>query len=70
MIKDYESFITQLLETQNKLLRENNIEAQKIVKVIKNLIEFIDSYQKLNDEEKRRVYNIVLGAMMVNIPQK
>lgn len=68
MIKDYESFITQLLETQNKLLRENNIEAQKIVKVIKNLIEFIDSYQKLNGEEKRRVYNIVLGAMMVNIP--
>lgn len=70
MIKDYESLITQLLETQNKLLRENNIEAQKIVKVIKNLIEFIDSYQKLNDEEQRRVYNIVLGAMMVNIPQK
>lgn len=70
MIKDYENFVTQLLETQNKLLRENNIETQKIVKVIKNLIEFIDSYQKLNDEEKRRVYNIVLGAMMVNIPQK
>ncbi len=65
---DYNKFKIQLLQIQEQL--KSNTDNQKTLKAVKDLIEFVDSLQKLSAEEQNKLFWALASAMAASRVQK
>lgn len=65
---DYNKFKIQLLQIQEQL--KSNTDNQKTLKAVKDLIEFVDSLQKLSAEEQNKLFWALASAMAASRIQK
>lgn len=65
---DYNKFKIQLLQIQEQL--KSNTDNQKMLKAVKDLIEFVDSLQKLSAEEQNKLFWALASAMAASRIQK
>lgn len=65
---DYNKFKIQLLQIQEQL--KSNTDNQKMLKAVKDLIEFVDSLQELSAEEQNKLFWALASAMAASRIQK
>lgn len=65
---DYNKFKIQLLQIQEQL--KSNTDNQKMLKAVKDLIEFVDSLQELSAEEQNKLFWALASAMAASRVQK
>lgn len=65
---DYNKFKIQLLQIQEQL--KSNTDNQKMLKAVKDLIEFVDSLQELSAEEQNKLFWALASVMAASRIQK
>ena len=65
---DYNKFKIHLLQIQEQL--KSNTDNQKMLNAVKDLIEFVDSLQKLSAEEQNKLFWALASAMAASRIQK
>lgn len=67
---DYNKFKIQLLQIQEQLKCNTDTDNQKMLKAIKDLIEFVYSLQELSAEEQNKLFWALASAMAASRVQK
>lgn len=63
-------FKIQLLQIQEQLKSNTNTDNQKMLKAIKDFIEFVDSLQELSAEEQNKLFWALASTMAASRIQK
>lgn len=67
---DYNKFKIQLLQIQQQLKSNTNTDNQKMLKAVKDFIEFVDSLQELSAEEQNKLFWALASVMAASRIQK